>query len=46
MVAKVIVHTNHPALKYLWQKKDANLGLIRWVLLLQEFDIEIVDKRG
>jgi hypothetical protein len=27
-------------------KKDANLFLIRWVLLLQEYDLEIVDRRG
>ncbi|CAA7054484.1 unnamed protein product [Microthlaspi erraticum] len=41
--SKVIVHTDHAALKYLYTKKDAKPRLIRWVLLLQEFDIEIVD---
>ncbi|KAJ9552846.1 hypothetical protein OSB04_016891 [Centaurea solstitialis] len=43
---KVIVHTDHAAIKYLISKKDAKPGLIRWVLLLQEFDLEIVDRKG
>ncbi|XP_052479639.1 uncharacterized protein LOC105800995 [Gossypium raimondii] len=33
-------------LRYLISKKEAKLRLIRWILLLQEFDIEIRDKRG
>lgn len=44
--SKVIVHTDHSALKYLMSKKDAKPRLIRWVLLLQEFDMEIVDRKG
>ncbi|XP_075483869.1 uncharacterized protein LOC142524029 [Primulina tabacum] len=44
--SKVIVHTDHSALKYLLNKKDAKPRLIRWILLLQEFDIEIVDRKG
>ena len=44
--AKVIVYTNHVALKYLLTKKDAKPRLIRWVLLLQEFNLEIKDKKG
>jgi hypothetical protein len=44
--AKVIVYIDHAALKYLLTKKDVKPCLIRWILLLQEFDIEIRDKRG
>ena len=40
----VIIHTDHAAIKYLMAKKDAKPRLIRWVLLLQEFDLEIKDK--
>ena len=43
--AKVIVYTNHAALKYLLTKKDAKPRLTRWILLLQEFDLEIKDKK-
>ncbi|XP_062119326.1 uncharacterized protein LOC133833083 [Humulus lupulus] len=41
----VIVYTNHYVIKYLITKKDAEPRLIRWVLLFQEFDIEIRDKK-
>jgi hypothetical protein len=44
--AKVIVYTDHAALKYLLIKKDAKPCLIQWILILQEFDLEIRDKKG
>jgi hypothetical protein len=44
--AKVIVYTDHATLKYLLMKKDAKPRLIRWILLLQEFDLEIRDRKG
>ena len=40
------MHTDHAAIKYLLAKKDARPRLIRWVLLLHEFDLEIKDKKG
>jgi hypothetical protein len=44
--SKVIMYTDHAAIKYLLSKKDAKPHLIRWILLLQEFDMEIRDKKG
>src|SRR3954466_3106865 len=44
--SKVIIHTDHAAIKYLMMKKDAKPRLIRWVLLLQEFDLQILDRKG
>ena len=34
------------AIKYLMEKKDAKPRLIRWVILLREFDWHIVDRKG
>ena len=43
--SKVLVYLDHVALSYLLSKKDAKSRIIRWILLLQEFDIEIQDKK-
>nr|GEX48823.1 reverse transcriptase domain-containing protein [Tanacetum cinerariifolium] len=43
---KCIVHTDHFALKCLFAKKDAKTRLLRWVLLLQEFDFDVIDTKG
>ncbi|GJR20730.1 reverse transcriptase domain-containing protein [Tanacetum coccineum] len=40
------VYTDHSALKYLFAKKDSKARLLRWVLLLQEFDFDVVDTKG
>ncbi|KAK1653401.1 hypothetical protein QYE76_071206 [Lolium multiflorum] len=44
--SKVTIHTDHAAIRYLMTKKDAKPRLIRWVLLLQEFDLHIIDRKG
>jgi hypothetical protein len=44
--SKVTIHTDYAAIRYLMEKKDAKPRLIRWVLLLQEFDLHIVDRKG
>nr|GEX40704.1 reverse transcriptase domain-containing protein [Tanacetum cinerariifolium] len=43
---KSIVYTDHSALKYLFSKKDAKARLLRWILLLQEFDFKVIDTKG
>ncbi|GKB05102.1 reverse transcriptase domain-containing protein [Tanacetum coccineum] len=45
VLSKTIVYTDHSALKYLFAKQDAKPILLRWILLLQEFNIEIRDKK-
>ena len=42
----IVVFTDHSALKYLLTKQDAKVRLIRWILLLQEFNLQIRDKKG
>nr|GEX24337.1 reverse transcriptase domain-containing protein [Tanacetum cinerariifolium] len=46
VLSKTIVYMDHSALKYLLAKQDAKPRLIRWILLLQEFDVIIRDKKG
>jgi hypothetical protein len=45
VLSKTVVYTDHSAFKYLFKKLDAKPRLIQWVLLLQEFDIEIKEKK-
>jgi len=42
--SKVTVYTDHAALRHIYAKKDTKPRLLRWILLLQEFDMEIIDK--
>ena len=44
--SKITIFTNHSVLRYLMIKKDAQAQLIHWILLLQEFDLKIRDKKG
>ena len=44
--SKIIIFSDHAALKYLLTKKESKSRLIRWILLLQEFDLEIKDRPG
>ncbi|GJU61335.1 reverse transcriptase domain-containing protein [Tanacetum coccineum] len=46
VLSESVVYTDHSALKYLMNKQDAKPRLLWWVLLLQEFDITIRDKKG
>ncbi|GJV99551.1 reverse transcriptase domain-containing protein [Tanacetum coccineum] len=43
---KSIVYTDHSALKYLFTKKYSKARLLRWVLLLQEFNFNVIDTKG
>ncbi|RVW25248.1 Transposon Tf2-11 polyprotein [Vitis vinifera] len=44
--SSIVVFTDHSALKYLLTKQDAKARLIMWILLLQEFNLQIRDKKG
>ncbi|GKA55520.1 reverse transcriptase domain-containing protein [Tanacetum coccineum] len=46
VLSKIIVYTDHSALKYLFAKQDAKPRLLWWILLLQEFNIKIRQKKG
>ncbi|GJW33659.1 reverse transcriptase domain-containing protein [Tanacetum coccineum] len=46
VLSKNIVYTDHSTLKYLLAKQDAKPRLLQWILLLQEFDVIIRDKKG
>ncbi|GJZ01227.1 reverse transcriptase domain-containing protein [Tanacetum coccineum] len=46
VLSKTIMYTDHSTLKYLLAKQDAKPRLLRWILLLQEFDVIIRDKKG
>ncbi|GJU80429.1 reverse transcriptase domain-containing protein [Tanacetum coccineum] len=43
---KSVVYTDHSALKYLFAKNDSKARLLRWVLILQEFDFNVIDTKG
>ena len=43
---KVIVYSDHAALKYRLSKKDTKPRILRWILILQEVDWEVRDKKG
>ncbi|RDY03894.1 Retrovirus-related Pol polyprotein, partial [Mucuna pruriens] len=44
--SRIVVFSDHPALRFLLKKPNAKPRLIRWMLLLHEFNIEIRDKKG
>ncbi|RDX74255.1 Retrovirus-related Pol polyprotein from transposon 17.6, partial [Mucuna pruriens] len=44
--SKIIIFSDHAALKFLLKKPNVKPRLIRWMLLLQEFELEIKDKKG
>ncbi|GKB74751.1 reverse transcriptase domain-containing protein [Tanacetum coccineum] len=46
IINKSVVYTDHSALKYLFNKKDTKARVLRWVLLLQEFDFKVIDTKG
>ena len=44
--SKIVIYTDHATIKYLLRKAYSKPWLIRWILLLQEFDLVIKDKKG
>ncbi len=43
---QTFVHTNHAAIRCLMNKPDVNACIIKWFLLLQQFDLTIINKPG
>ena len=41
-----VVYSDHAAIRYLMSKQDAKPRLLRWILLIQEFNLTIKDKKG
>jgi hypothetical protein len=41
-----LVHTDHSTIKYLMNKPITNARVTKWLLLLQEFDITIINRPG
>ena len=46
MGSPITIFTDHAALKYLLSKQDTKPRLTRWILLCQEFNLTIKDKKG
>ena len=46
ITSKVVIYTDHAAVKFLFKKQQSKPRLIRWMLLIQEFDVEIKDRSG
>ncbi|KAK8675809.1 hypothetical protein V6N13_033872 [Hibiscus sabdariffa] len=44
--SEIIVYSDHAALRYLLAKKESKPRLIRWIILLQEFNLKIKDRKG
>ena len=44
--SSTVVYSDHAAVRYLMSKQDAKPRLLRWILLLQEFNLTIKDKKG
>ena len=42
----ISIFTNHAALKYFLSKQDTKPRLTRWILLCQEFNLTVKDKKG
>ena len=43
---EVFVHTDHSAIRFLMNKPITNGRVTRWLLLLQEFNITVIDRPG